>query len=316
MLLDLVYFVIGLAGLVYGAEWLVGGSARIAAKLGVSSFVVGLTLVSFGTSAPELVVSGIASYGGNGELAVGNVLGSNIANIGLILGLAALIRPMYVKRELVLRDVPIMIGAAAIIPVLAWSGTISRAEGALLLVLFAAYIGFIAVDARRQSSDLDAVLEREGVDVSERNSVKRDAAIAIVGLVVLAVGANLMVDSAIAIATELGVSQVVIGLTLVALGTSLPELAASVSAARRDEGEIVIGNIVGSNIFNVALILGVSALIRPLPISATVLRIDAPVVIALSLLFVPLMFTSLRIHRWEGGFLVACYLSFIAFTAL
>lgn len=318
MLLDLVLFVLGLAGLVAGAEWLVGGAARMAAKLGVSSFVVGLTLVSFGTSAPELVVSGLASYRGNGALAVGNVLGSNVANIALILGIAALIRGIDVRRELLVRDIPIMIGVTILVPLLGLSGSISRWEGVVLLVIFVAYVTHVARMAHRESGrGMPLGGDAAELDESERRgSLRKDALIAFVGLVVLAVGAHLLVQSAVSVATALNVPEVVIGLTLVAFGTSLPELAASVSAARRNEGEIVIGNIVGSNIFNVALILGIGALVRPLPISEAVLRVDAPVVIALSILLLPMAFWGKRIARWEGGLLCAGYAAFIAWNTL
>lgn len=313
MLLDLVVFALGLAGLYFGAEWLIGGAVRIAASLGVSSFIVGLTLVSFGTSAPELLVSGLASFQGNGGLAIGNVLGSNVANIGLILGVAALIVVIRTHEDVIGRDMPIMIGFAALVPALGWSGDISRLEGGFLLALFLAYTFFLARNARRGS--VERALEGE-VEVEESTSMGRDAAIAVFGLVVLAVGAQLLVTSAVSIATALQVPDVVIGLTLVALGTSLPELAASISAARRQEGDIVVGNIIGSNIFNVALILGVAAVIRPLPVSEQVLRVDAPIVIALSLLLFPIVYTGMRVSRREGGLLVASYVAFILWTAL
>jgi cation:H+ antiporter len=316
LLLDFLLFSVGLVGLYFGAEWLVGGAARIATRLGVSAFVVGLTLVSFGTSAPELLVSGVASYQGNGNLAVGNVLGSNVANIALILGVAALINAIEVRREVLVRDIPIMIGFALLIPLLGMSGMISRGEGVLLLILFVGYVGHLALDARRQSRGAAAAIEEQGIEALPEGKVGRDVGIALLGLVVLAVGAQLLVEAAVSIATRFEVPEVVIGLTLVALGTSLPELAASVSAARRREGEIVIGNVVGSNIFNVALILGAASVIRPIPISESVMRVDGPIVIALSALLLPLVLINRRIYRWEGGLLCATYLGFIMWRAL
>ena len=312
MLIDLLFFGLGLAGLYIGAEWLIGGAVRIAASLGVSSFIVGLTLVSFGTSAPELLVSGIASYQGNGGLAIGNVLGSNVANIGLILGVAALIVIIRTHEDVIGRDMPIMIGFAALVPALGWSGDISRLEGGFLLGLFLVYTVFLARKARQGSGAITVAGE---VEPEKSQSMARDAGIALVGLVVLAVGAQLLVTSAVSIATALRVPEVVIGLTLVALGTSLPELAASISAARRQEGDIVVGNIIGSNIFNVALILGVAAVIRPLPVSEQVLRVDAPIVIALSLLLFPIVYSGMKISRLEGGLLVGSYAGFILWTA-
>ncbi|MEX2571897.1 MAG: calcium/sodium antiporter [Gemmatimonadota bacterium] len=314
MLSNLLLFAIGLVGLYFGAEWLVGGAARIAAGLGVSSFVVGLTLVSFGTSAPELVVSGLASYRGNGSLAIGNVLGSNVANIALILGISALISAIAVHRKLVVRDVPLMIGLAVLVPIFGWSGSISRVEGGILLTIFVAYIAHLAIDARRESA-LPGLPDQPGA-APETSNLKLDAVVAVIGLLVLAGGAQVLVVSAIDIAIALDVPEVVIGLTLVAFGTSLPELAASVSASRRGDGQIVIGNVVGSNIFNVALVVGIAALVRPLPVSEAVMRVDAPIVIGLSLILLPVLLRTRRVYRWEGGLLCAGYAGFIFWTVL
>jgi cation:H+ antiporter len=314
VLIYLLLFALGLAGLYYGAEWLVGGAARLAEGLGVSSFVIGLTLVSIGTSAPELVVSGLASYRDNGALAIGNVLGSNIANMALILGISALIVPIAVQRMLLVRDLPIMIGVAILIPVFGWTGVITRWEGALLLLLFTSYVVWVGLAAQR-----DARREREVSGEHSRpprREQRRDILYALLGLVVLSAGAHALVVSAVEIAGSLGVPEMVIGLTLVAFGTSLPELAASISAARRGDGQIVIGNIIGSNIFNVLLILGASALVRPLPVSASVLRIEGPIVIGLSLALLPIVYSGMRIDRWEGGALLASYFGIMAWIAI
>jgi cation:H+ antiporter len=315
VLIDLLLFAVGLVGLYFGAEWLVGGAARLAEGLGVSSLLVGPTLVSLGTSAPELVVSGLASYRDNGGLAMGNVLGSNIANIALILGIAALIFPISVQRALLVRDLPIMIAAALLIPVFGWSGVISRPEGAILLALFVGYLLFIGIAARRESSEGLALMEAEGQARPGRREQWRDLGIAMAGLVVLSGGAHALVVSAVNIAGALGVSEVVIGLTMVAFGTSVPELAASISAARRGDPEIVIGNIIGSNIFNVLLILGGASMVRPLPVPASVLAGDALVVIVLSFALLPILYTGMRVSRIEGGVLLASYFAFIVWTA-
>jgi cation:H+ antiporter len=316
LIADFLVFVVGIAALYFGAEWLVGGAARLAAALGVSSFVVGLTLVSLGTSAPELVVSGLASHRGSGGLAIGNVLGSNVANIALILGVAALIFPIRVREELIARDVPIMIATAALIPVLAWSGVISRVEGGFLLILFALYIGYVGMSAYRESASVLALLDERGHPRASRKAAIRDLAAAGGGLVVLSAGAHFLVVSATGLAGALGVPDVVIGLSLVAFGTSLPELAASVSAARRGESQIVIGNILGSNIFNVLLILGAAAVIRPIPVASSVARIDAMIVVGLSAALVPVIFSNRSITRWEGGALFAAYLAFIGWLVI
>lgn len=315
MLIDFLLFAVGLTGLYFGAEWLVGGSVRLAATFGVSSFIIGLTVVSMGTSAPELVVSGLASWQGNGGLSVGNVLGSNIANIGLILGVAALLVTIQVHRELLTRDLPIMIVVTLVVLALGWSGDLTRIEGLLLLATFVAYTGVLAVAARRQSHaavDLEVVEELE----HEPSTPRRDVMLTLGGLIVLAVGAHLLVTSAVSLAQAVGVPDVVIGLTMVAFGTSLPELAATISAARRNEGDIVLGNIIGSNIFNITLVLGVSAVIRPLPFSTRVLHFDALVVLALSVLLVPMVWARMSLNRLEGGLLAAAYTAFILWTAL
>ncbi|CAN5642344.1 calcium/sodium antiporter [soil metagenome] len=312
MTLDLILFAIGLAGLYFGSEWLVEGAGRLAVSFGISSFVVGLTVVAFGTSAPELVVSGLASWRGNGALAIGNVVGSNIANIALILGVAAWLQPIRVERSLIVRDVPIMIAFGLLFAVLGWNGTIAMWEAALLLLLFVLYMGHVAMDARKNPEKL-APLDDLGLDRSRRG---RDLLMTLGGIVVLAVAAQLLVSSATGIARTFGVSEVIIGLTLVAFGTSVPELAASIAAAKRGEGQLVIGNIVGSNVFNISLILGIAGLIRPLPVDAAVLTFDVPLMIALSLLLLPIVYTSRAVHRMEGVGLLAVYAAFLGWTIL
>lgn len=312
MTIDVVLFAVGLAGLYFGSEWLVEGAGRLAVSLGVSSFVVGLTVVAFGTSAPELVVSGLAAVRGSGSLAIGNVIGSNIANIALILGISALIRPIMVERTLLVRDVPIMIGFACLFVLLGWNGMLVRWESGLLLVLFVLYMGHVAYDARRNPAEKLPLDELE----TGRANRGRDVLMTIGGIIVLVAGAQFLVNASVSIAREFGVSEVIIGLTMVAFGTSVPELAASIAAARRGEGQLVIGNIVGSNIFNVTLILGVAGLIRPLPVESQVLVFDAPLMIGLSLLLFPLVYTSRTLHRWEAAGLLVIYVAFIGWTVL
>jgi cation:H+ antiporter len=308
--LDLILFVVGLVGLYFGSEWLVEGAGRLAVSFGVSSFVVGLTVVAFGTSAPELVVSSIAAMRGNGGLAIGNVVGSNIANIALILGVAAMIQHIRVERTLLVRDVPIMIGFTLLFALLGLNGELLRWEAGLLLVLFVAYMGYIGINAGRNPEFILPLEELE----AERANRGRDLMLTLGGIVVLAGGAQLLVGSAIGLAREFGVPEVMIGLTMVAFGTSVPELAASVAAARRGEGQLVIGNIVGSNIFNISLILGVAGLVRPLPIDRQVLAFDAPLMIVLSLLLLPLVRSDRSVSRREGGGLLAIYVLFLVWT--
>jgi cation:H+ antiporter len=314
LILEFLLFVLGLVALYFGAEWLVGGSSRVAAAFGISPVVVGLTIVAFGTSAPELVVSGLASFRGSGDIAVGNVVGSNIANVALILGISALIRPIAVKRGLVVRDLPVMILVSALFIGIILNLGISRAEAGILLLAFAVYMAFVGRQAKREAAESAALLEdaelMEGLAAGHYRPA-RDLVLTLVGTIALVIGAQLLVDSATSIALALGISEVVIGLTLVAFGTSVPELAASVVASIRGEAQIVLGNIVGSNIFNVTLIIGTAALIRPLPIHESLLRLEAPIMLGVSVLLLPFALTSLRVGRMEGGVLLAAYGAFL-----
>jgi cation:H+ antiporter len=312
LLLDVGMFVAGLVALYFGAEWLVGGASRIATSMGIAPLVVGLTVVSFGTSAPELVVSGLASWRDAGDIAVGNIVGSNIANIALILGAAAMIRPLAVQRGLVVRDVPIMIGTAILLQLLMWTGVITRIEGVGLLVVFVLYMLHLMRDARKEAGAARALVEQLPDAAEAKPSRRRDVMLILVGTVGLVVGAQLLVTAASAIARDFGVSEVVIGLTLVAFGTSVPELAASVVASLKGEAQIVLGNVVGSNIFNVTLILGAASLVRPIPVDPGVVRVEGPLMIALSIGLLPLILTRRRLTRWEGALLVFGYVAFVA----
>jgi cation:H+ antiporter len=320
LLLDLFLFAAGLTALYFGAEWLVGGSSRLATVYGISPVVVGLTIVAFGTSAPELVVSGLASLRGNGDIAVGNVVGSNIANIALILGISALIRPIVVNRGLMVRDVPIMIGFAGLFLLMAAGGTVTRTEGGVLLGLFTAYMLYIGWETRREATQAATLVEKERALLESlpggRPRPGRDLVLTLVGTAVLVGGAQLLVGSATSIARVFGVPEVIIGMTLVAFGTSVPELAASVVASIRGEAQIVIGNIVGSNIFNASLILGTSALVRPLPIDPSIMRLEAPLMLGLSMILLPFTFTNLCLNRLEGGALLAGYGVFVIWIVI
>jgi len=318
--LDVLLFAGGLTALYFGAEWLVGGASRLATVYGVSPLVVGLTIVAFGTSAPELVVSGIASFRGSGDLAVGNVVGSNIANIALILGISALIKPIAVNRGLMVRDVPIMILFGFLFLLLALNLRIGRIEGGILLGLFIVYMLRVGWEAKRESAAARELVDKETALFQSlpggRPKPGRDVLLTVVGTVALVIGAQMLVGAASSIARQFGVSEVIIGLTLVAFGTSVPELAASVAASIRGEAQIVIGNIVGSNIFNVTLILGTSAMVRPLPIDPSILILEGPIMLLLSLILVPFTFTNLCLNRLEGGVLLASYGAFITWMVV
>lgn len=299
----------GVGVLYFGAEWLVRGASRLAATMGISPIVVGLTVVSFGTSAPELVVAVVAALGGNSDLAMGNVLGSNLANFGLILGLTALLSPMAVAARVVWREVPFMLLATAALFPLAWNGSISRMDGVVLLVGLAAYILFVIRSPKGETPEVLHEYEDFMKASAEEGRIHLpDVALVVLGCGGLVGGGYLIVESAVHIASALGVSQMIIGLTVVAVGTSLPELATSVVAAVRKEADIAVGNIVGSNIFNILGILGAAAAISPLQVAPTIIGRELPAVLAISLLVFPMLRTGLRIQRWEGALLLTTYL--------
>jgi cation:H+ antiporter len=310
-MLLLVLFVAGLLALYLGADWLVRGASSLARSVGVSPLVVGLTVVAFGTSAPELVVSVIAALQDRADVAVGNVIGSNIVNIALILGLCAVVHPLKVDARLLVREIPVMVISALLFWALALSGSIGRREGLVLIAGLVGYLLFMAGVARQEQQPAAADGSRPAA--ARRG---RDALLILAGLVGLGAGAQLLVESATAMARSLGLSELVIGLTIIALGTSLPELATSLLAALRREADIAVGNIVGSNIFNILSIAGIAAVVQPLPVSAEVLRLDLPIMVAVTLIIVPFVGSRLRLERWEGALLVLGYLAFTVFVLM
>ena len=315
-MLDFLFFAAGLTLLYFGAEWLVRGAARIAVTLGITPVVIGLTVVAFGTSAPELVVSSLSALRGDSSVALGNVVGSNILNIALIVGLAAVIYPLRVQSSLIRQEMPIMIVSALAVLGVAWDGTIGRVEGIVLMIAFAAYLWIVVRLARRapEAEQRDYGEFEHAADLEpEGESMAWDSFLAAGGIAALAVGAHLTVTAAVSFARKAGVSELLVGLTIVAIGTSLPELATSTIAAARKQADIAVANVVGSNIFNVLLILGVSAGLSPLAVDPALVRFDIPVSILLSLVLVPFALTRLRIERWEGTVLLAGYGAFTAY---
>jgi cation:H+ antiporter len=312
VLLDFLSVLGGLALLVVGAAALVRGAAALAIRLGLTPLVVGLTVVAFGTSAPELVVSVDAALKGVGGIAVGNVVGSNVANVGLILALAAMVRPVPASPALLRRDVPVMIAVTAFVIVMLRDGRIGLIEGVLLVLGLVVYLGFSIYVARREQRAADAVAA--GLPV-EKGPKWLDPVLAVAGLAVLIAGAELMVGGAVALAEDFGVSDALIGLTIVAIGTSLPELATSVVAAARGEGAIAAGNVVGSNVFNLLGILGCAAVLNPLD-APGIRPSDLAVMAAFSVVLVPLMLSGRRLVRAEGAVLLAAYVSYVGYLAL
>jgi cation:H+ antiporter len=315
-LMEIVFFVGGLVLLVGGAELLVKGASRLAAAFGISPLVVGLTVVAFGTSAPELAVSISSAYAGDADIAIGNVVGSNIANVLLILGISAVIVPLIVKSQLVRFDVPVMIGASFLLLALGLDGAISRIDGVLFFTLVVTYVVVLIRKSRRETAEVMAEFEAEYSDTSPSTPVNLGLVVA--GLGMLVVGSNLLVDAAVTVAERLGVSELVIGLTLVAIGTSLPEVATSIMAAIRGERDIAVGNVVGSNIFNILTVLGLSSIVAPdgIPVARSAIDFDIPFMIAVAIACLPIFLTGHLIARWEGAVFLGYYVAYTVYLIL
>ena len=305
--ISLLWLAIGSAALYYGAEWLVGGGSKTAKKLGISPLIIGLTLVAYGTSAPELVVSVDAALSGEGGISIGNVVGSNICNIALILGLCAVITPLTVNRAMLKSDVPVMaVTAVAFCLIYWWQDGIGRIGGLILFAGFVLYNIKVIISAKKEAAanSLNESAEEDGEKAEK--PLYLYLLLAVFGLVVLVLGSKAFLKGAIEIAKLTGLSNTVIGLTIVAVGTSLPELATSVVAAIKGERDIAIGNVVGSNIFNILLIMGVAPLITPLT-GANIQPMDLIALLATTFLLIPFMITGFRLNRAEGVILLAMY---------
>ena len=319
---NLLLFVAGLAGLVLGANLLVRGAGKLALSFGISPLVVGLTVVAFGTSAPEVAVSVGAVLDGQTDIAVGNVVGSNVFNVLFILGLSALITPLAVHGQVVRQEVPIMIGVSLLLAVLALDGRIAQLEAALLFALLLAYVAFLVVQSRRQtqadSAEFDEELQPAAAGAWDSRLPVQLGLIA-AGLAALVMGSDALVTSAVAFARQLGVSDVVIGLTIVAAGTSMPEVATSVAAALKGERDIAVGNVVGSNVFNILGCLGLSGLVSGstgLVIAPAVLAFDLWVMLAVTLACLPVFVTGRCIARWEGALFLGYYVAYVTYLIL
>lgn len=317
IMLDIILFLLGFGLLIKGADWLVSGASSLASRLGVSALVIGLTIVAFGTSAPELTVNLLASVQGNTDIAIGNILGSNIANILLILGISAIIYPLAVQKGTVWREIPFALLAVIVVGILAndvfFDGAsvsvLSRIDGLVLISFFAVFLYYIFSVSKSSKDD--------NGETVELLSTTKSATMIIGGLVGLVIGGKWIVDGAVLFATKLGVSEALIGLTIVAVGTSLPELATSAVAAYKKNVDIAIGNVIGSNIFNIFWILGVSASIAPLPFSSALI-LDLGVVIFVTVLLFLALFVGrkLVLERWQGVVFVVIYLIYIGFLLL
>lgn len=323
LIVSIVLLLAGLAMLIVGGDLLVRGATNLARLLGVSELVIGLTVVAFGTSAPELAVNVLAAWEDRGEISFGNIIGSNIANIGLILGVAAMIRPLKIRGQVIRRELPMMLLATAGILVTAADAVLRRdtsvfdfSDGLIMLLLFGVFMYYTVADfladhssdvIKEESESFLATVKPDG----SRASLALSVLMTLGGLALLAGGGHVTVDRAAHLALALGVPQVIVGLTLVAVGTSLPELVTSVIAARRGQSDLAVGNVVGSNIFNLLLILGVSALVRPIPVPAGGWH-DLFWMAGLSVLLVPMVLTTRnRIMRYEGVILLSAYATYL-----
>jgi len=320
----LLVLVIGLVALVAGAEALVRGASRLAARTGMSSVVIGLTVVAFGTSAPELAVSvGDTLRGGDeaGSIAIGNVVGSNIANILLVLGLAAAVGgSLFVAQRIVRLDVPIMIGASVLLLLFVLNERLGRLEGVVLVTALVVYITWTVISATRSTSPSVTAEYDEALDPERlaESPVIIDVGYLVAGLAMLVVGSQALVGSASDIAAELGVSDLVIGLTVVAIGTSLPEVATSVLAAMRGERDLAVGNAIGSNLFNLLAVLGITAIVSPnaIPVAASAVQVDIPVMVAVAVACLPIFANGHVLNRWEGIVFLGLYAAYLGWLLL
>lgn len=309
----------GFGAIYFGAEWLVRGAARIASAMGISPVVVGLTLVALGTSAPELVVGIFAVLRDDGGLLMGNVLGSNLANIGLILGATALITPLGVADRVIARDVPIMLLITVFVFPLVLDGEVDWGDGLILLTLLALYIGFTFIpmgdDIGGIRDEVDSLTDDSDQPVSARKSLG-NAGLVVGGVVGLGLGGRATVEGARYLSEALGASTEVIGLTVVAVGTSLPELVTALVAAARGQPDIAVGNVVGSNIFNLTAVMGASALVGSFPVGESILTLQLPSVLILSLLVWPVAASARTVRRSEGFLLLAVYIAFAVWISV
>ncbi len=314
------WMILGLAALIAGGELLVRGASKLAALARISPLVIGLTVVAFGTSAPELAVSVQSAFAGQPDLALGNVVGSNIFNVLFILGLSAMIVPLAVASRLVRWDVPLMIAASAMMLLFGLDGRMGRVDGIILFACLVGYLIWLLRESRREQTEVKEEFAKELGPPKKTGAgqVVLNLGFVIGGLVLLAYGARWLVDGATGIAVSFGVSQLVIGLTIVAAGTSLPEVVTSVIAAIRGERDIAVGNIVGSNLFNILCVLGLSSIVAPdgIPVQAAALRFDIPIMIAVAVACLPILFTDHLIARWEGAVFFGYYVAYTAYIVL
>ncbi|MDR4504959.1 MAG: calcium/sodium antiporter [Candidatus Scalindua sp.] len=314
MLFQSILFFLGVFGVYVGAEWFVKGSSNLSRDLGIRPIIIGLTVVAFGTSSPELAVSLTAAFKGSDNISIGNIIGSNIANIGLVLGITAIVFPLRVERIIMKKELPLMIGISFLFCVMAMDKVIGVIDGSILFMGIFLYVGYQiynTVNSKVNGESSGSIKKNDSA--INRKTVLRNILYITLGLPFLLAGAQLLVKSAIGIAGGFGVSEMVIGLTVVALGTSIPEMATSVVSAFRRETDICVGNIIGSNIFNILMVIGSVALVRPLAVNQDTLFFELPVMLLFSIALIPMIRGNLTVNRIEGFLLTFGYGIFIFF---
>lgn len=309
--MSVIWLLLGGALLYVGGELLVGHSIRLARSLGLSPMVIGLTVVSLGTSAPELAASLAAVYGGSPDIALGNVVGSNIANIGLIMGSAALIRPLSTTGRFIRREVPYLFGMSLLLCGFVYEGSVGQVEGFLLLAFLAVFLIYLLRFGEPESAEIETEFADEYEEQGEPAPTWKGVLGAAAGIGLLVLGAEAFVEGAVGMARHFGISERIIGLTVVAFGTSLPELASSVVAAMRRQADIVVGNVIGSNIFNIVTVLGTTALLKPFTVDHEGLIVDLGVMMGMVALAWLFLATRLEVNRPEGGVLLVAYLAYV-----
>lgn len=311
MLIAVGLLIVGLALLVWSADKLVYGSAAVAKNMGISPLVIGMTILAMGSSAPEMMVSATAALDGKTDTAIGNVIGSNIANIALILGIAALIKPLSIGSTILRRELPLMMIVTIIAGFLLWDNYFGFSEGIILMVLFVGFILMMLKISKEEKNNNDVLLDQQESEIPDGVDNKKAIFWVIVGLILLLISSKLVVDNAVIIAKFFGMSDLIIGLTIIAIGTSLPELAASVAGVMKGEDDMAVGNVIGSNIFNILAVMGLPGLINPSMISEHIMGRDFWVMLGISTLLVLMALgKSHRISRIEGGILFVCFLAY------
>ena len=312
--LQLLFFVIGLVVLYFGAEWLVKGAASLALRYGIRPLIVGITVVALATSMPEFVVNFFAALSGEDSLALGNIVGSNICNIALILGISSLVIPLAVAPSTLRKEYPIMMGVMVIFYLVSLDGVISQLDGILLISGLAAFFIYLIRDARKNTVPVSSELKESGSDPLD--STQKRILYILGGMICLSVGARVMVDAAVTIAESMSISPIIVGLTVVAIGTSLPELAASLACALHKEADMSVGNVLGSNLLNVLFVVGLVSIINPLKVDTASLEIHFPVMLAFCAILLPLAWTKYQITRIEGCILLLGFVSYLTYLSL